>query len=790
LIGQRVSHYRILKKIGQGGMGEVYLAEDTSLKRPVALKFLPQDQNQDEVARKRLIREAESAAALDHPFICKIYETGRTETNQQFIAMEFVEGRTLKDRLSDGPLFVGEALRIASQIGDALDLAHQKGIVHRDLKPANIMLTPQGHAKVMDFGLAKRFRNQGQEVTVTLTQQGAAVGTLAYMSPEQLQGKTLDTRSDIFSFGVVLYQMLTGVHPFRKEESIQTITAILYEDPPPLSAHLRGLPESLSKSLGKMLAKDPRERFQSATEIRTALTDTIASGLAKPRRSLGFWGSSGLAAALVVAVAMLGVWRLRESPSPSAPIVNSIAVLPLENLSGDPEQEYFVDGMTDALITDLCKIRALKVIARSSAMRYKGTEKPLSEIARELGVEAVVEGSVLREGSRVRINAQLVDANTDRNLWADRYESEMTSILGLQSEVARAIARQIQVTLTPAEQALLTRARQVNPEAYEAYLKGRFHANRLASSDLETGMQYYESALKIEPEYALAYAGIAFAWAAMQQMGQVSPTEARPKATAAAFKAFELDDTLAQTNHAMAAIKMWVQWDWEGAEKSFRRTIELDPNYVDVRPGYAHYLMIMQRPDEAMAQMKYVLELDPLNFRSIAFYGSVLCYGERRYGEAIEQFQSVLKTVPNHPMALSNLVGAFALKGMYVEAFEAATKCATLLGVPGEVEALQRGYAGGGFAQAMKRWADRLALSSNTGRVSPYRIAVTFALAGENDRALHWLERGFEAHDPNMPYIGVDPNFDVLRHEVRYRNLLRRLNFPEGVIARTLNLPE
>jgi len=790
MIGESFSHYRVIGKLGEGGMGEVFLAEDTSLRRKVALKFLPERLQEDELAHARFLREAESAAALDHPYICHINEVAQMETGQDFIVMEYVEGETLQDKLDDGPLPLEQAVQISSEIADALDLAHEKGIVHRDLKPANIMLTPQGHAKVMDFGLAKRVTTEeGTEQDLTgLTCEGSTLGTPAYMSPEQVKAHPVDHRSDIFSFGIIFYEMLTGVHPFRRSRPVETMGAILHEEPEPLANKIPRATELLQETLSQLLAKDPDERIQTIDELTNRLSQ-ISSRQEEPQLSALLRSRLGqrflLAATGVIAIILIGWWTLQRAPTEEGgPIISSIAVLPLTNLSGDPEEDYFVDGMTEALITDLSKIGALKVISRSSVMRYKGSDKTLAEIAQELNVEAVIEGSVLREVDQVRITAQLIEAGTEQNLWADRYERNLTSILALQGEVAQAIAREIQVTLTPEEKTLLSRSQQVNPEAYEAFLKGMSHAYKLVPADVEIARQYFELALEKDRDYALAHLGIAMVWIARRQMGISPSSEASPKASSAIRRAFELNDSLAEGHYMLALDKTWGKWDWEGAEKAFKRAIELNPNYADVRAYYSHFLMIMQRQDEAMTQMELALELDPLNTLFQALYGVVLLDGARRPDDAIEQFRNVLRFEPNHPLALAFLVEAFYVKGMYEETFEAAKANWTARRQPEAVKALESGYAEGGFTEAMRRLAEWKV--ARPGREMGDSV-FNYAAAGQTQQALDRLELAFEENSSNMPYFATGEIYNNLRNEPRYQELLRRMNFPEEVLARYLS---
>jgi len=652
------------------------------------------------------------------------------------------------------------------------------------------MLTPQGHAKVMDFGLAKKVVTDDgteQDLTSGLTREGSTLGTPAYMSPEQVRAEQVDHRTDIFSFGIIFYEMLTGVHPFRRSRPVETMGAILHEEPEPLAKHLPGSTESVQQTVNQLLAKDPDDRIQTVEALKSRLNQLSSPEL----RLKAFLASRlgkrlALALTALIAIGLIGWWALREGPTEvGGPIISSIAVLPLENLSGDPEQDYFVDGMTDALITDLSKIGALQVIARHSAMRYKGAEKPLSEIAEELNVEAIIEGTVLREADQVQITAQLTEAATGQNLWADTYERKLTSMLALHGEVAQTIARQIQMTLSPEEEALLTRTRVVNPEAYEAYLKGQFHLGKLTRPDLETALQYFELSLEKDPNYAPAYGGIAISWGSLMQMGWVPPREARANAMKAALKAIELDETLAESHYSMACIRTWTDWDWEGAAVNFRRAIELNPNYADVRAFYSHFLLIVRREDEAIAQMERALELDPYRDLFQALY-AVILGNTGRYDEAIAVYRNILRTVPNHPMALAGMVELHHQKGMYEEAFEALKAQAAVRRGLEAVEAYERDYAEGGLSLVWSRGAEWRAARSRPPYARATSIAWYYMKAENNQKALDWLERGFEERDPNMPYIG-GRGYKGMRDEPRYQDLLRRMNFPEDVIARILD---
>jgi serine/threonine-protein kinase len=756
VVGQTLGHYRIVEKIGEGGMGVVYRTHDESLDRDVALKVLPASSFSDPAARARLLREARTASQLNHPNICTIHEVGEAE-GQAYIAMEFVEGQPLNARLAAGPLPVEQVLRYALQLAEALAHAHEHGVVHRDLKSANVIITAEGRAKVLDFGLAKRMREEElDEATrsqASLTAPGTLVGTLGYMAPEQLCGQPADARSDIWALGVVLYEMAAGKLPFLGRTGFELSSAILREPPATLPAEV---PAGLRAVIQRCLAKEPAQRYQRASEVRAAL-DAAQSGaaIAPPARQRA------------VAPRKRRVSRKR---------VQSLAVLPLTNFSRDPEQEYFADGMTEALISDLAKLRALRIVSRTSAMRYKGTDKSLPEIAEELNVDAVVEGSVVRVGQRVRITAQLIHAATDTHLWAESYERDLQDVLLLQSEVARAIAREIQVAVTPEETRHLARVRRVNPQAYEACLKGRFHWYKFSREHLNTALEYFQLALEKDPNYALAYVGIADVWTSRADCGFVPPQEALLKAKAAAVKAIELDDSLAEAHMTLGNVKAFA-WDWAGAEREYQRAIELNLNSADVHLVYGDLLILTGRSEKAMAEMERARELDPLNFFMQCFLGWHLVY-LRRYDDAIAQLRKTLKMEPNFSSAHLGLWGAFYQKRMEGEALAEAKAFFALLGDSETVEALERGYAEAGYLGAMKLAAEKLVARSKLTYVPGLRIARFYAHAGEKDRALEWLEKAYEGREPPLVHLNVGWDWDSLRSDPRFQDLLRRMNFP------------
>jgi len=761
-------------------MGVVYKAEDTKLKRTVALKFLPPELTHIPDVKNRFMREAQAAAALDHPNICTVYEFDEAE-GKAFISMAYIEGQSLRKKIEAGPLELNEALKIATQIAEGLQEAHKKGVVHRDIKSANIMVTEKNQAKIMDFGLA---RTTGGSL---LTKEGSTMGTIAYMSPEQARGEEVDHRTDIWSLGVVLYEMFSGQLPFKGERDQSVVYSILNEKPKPVSDLRSEIPMSIAQVMSKALEKNPDERYQQVEELLDDLK-SISAGivpeeikvrlrkakLVRRKKAILYAGAAGLI--IIAAVIALSLF------TGPAEAIDSIAVLPLENLTGDAQQDYFADGATDELIGQLAQIGALRVISRRTAMQYKGSEKSLPEIARELNVDAVVEGTVYQVGENVRIRVQLIDAlPEERNLWAHTYERAGTDVLVMYGEMAHAIANNTKVELTADEKTRLASARKVDPEAYEAYLKGMSHWYKLTPPDLDAALQYFESALEKDPDYALALTGIALVWIGRNQFGSVQPSVAVPKAQEAALKALELDNTLAEVHFVLAALRTWHdgEWNWKAAEKSFLRAIELNPNYPDARVYYSNLLCYLDRPDEALAQAERALELDPLNSLFMSIYGSVLLL-LGRYDEATKQASNALKTSPNDPVAHSILQEVYHIKGQYEEALAEAKATFTAWGQGPFVEVIEQGYEKDGYAGAMRLAAETLEAFSQEAFISPFFIAFVYAASGDKEKSLEWLEKGYEIKDPNMPYIKGHGVIDNLLHDdPRFQDLLRRMNLLE-----------
>ncbi|MCA1600447.1 MAG: protein kinase [Acidobacteria bacterium] len=829
-----LSHYRIITKIGAGGMGEVYLAEDTELERQVALKILLAEVADDEDRVRRFIQEAKSASALNHPNILTVHEIGIFGSSR-FMATELIKGETLRERLQGEPLDLRETLDAAVQVASALNAAHSVGIVHRDVKPENVMLRDDGLVKVLDFGLAKlaeppavaggSIDTEGETRAQVKTLPGMVMGTVTYMSPEQARGKAVDARSDIWSLGVVVYEMLTKRTPFAGETTNDTIAAILTREPAPLDENT---PAELQRIIRKALQKKADERYQTikdflldvkdlkrelefaeelersqiphstrasnvgtnqigenATAILPAAISTQHS-LPQSTSSVEYLVSEvkkyGLGVALgsliLLAFVGFGYWYFFNRPA-STKQIESIAVMPFVNESGNADVEYLSDGMTETLISSLSQLPNLNVKARSSVFRYKGKDTNPQTIGKELNVQAILNGRVVQRGEQLTLSLELIDAQTENVIWSEQYNRKQADLVTLQSEIARDVSGKLKTKLSGADEARVAKSYTTSTEAYQLYLKGRYNWNKRTGESLKQAVEFYQQAIEKDPNYALAYSGLAETHVLFPQFSVALPKDSAPLAKATALRALALDDSLAEAHTALGEYLNYFEWDRVGAEKEFRRAIELNPNYATAHNWLGIDLLApTKRFDEAIRELKRAEELDPLSPMIGSNLGVAILF-TRRYDEAITQYRRVLSLDPNFAFARFNLGGAFHSKGLYAEAITEYQKALELSDDPFTKGFLALSLAKSGQIDEAMRLLNQLKLESAQRYVPSYAIAIVFIGLNEKDEAIKWLEKDVAERSFYASYYAVSPELDDLRSDPRFKVMLKRLNLPE-----------
>ncbi len=783
MIGSRLGQFEVVEKIGAGGMGVVYRAHDHRLRRDVAIKLLPEGLLQDEAARRRFRREAHALSRLNHPNVETVHAFD-TQGDVDFLVLELVPGITLDEMLAGGARPENELVELGIQLARGLAAAHERGVIHLDLKPANLKLTPDGRLKILDFGLARLARNPQETGTASLTTESHYLaGTLAYMAPELFTGQTPDARTDLYAAGAVLYELASGRRAFDKPFTAEMIYAIVNLAPRPLREANPGISPPLESVITKAMQRNPMLRHASASELATDLERLRGTGSSSPsprRRRFGFTPSPvafGWLLVVALAVTSLMLWSHRERGArPGA--VTALAVLPFENLSRDPAQEFFADGMTDELITSLANLQGVGVIARGSVIQYKGTHERLDRIARELHVDAVVEGSVLRAGDEVRISVRLIRPRDDRTLWADSYRRPMRDVLGLQSEVSQAIVDRIHIQLRPHERRRLAVSRAVDPQAYEAYLRGRLAWELGSAEGFRKALEYFGEAIRLDPAYAPSYAGLANAYSGLS--GPTMPEdEAMPRARAAATRALELDSTLGEAHAALGWVAMSYYWDWKTADREFRRAVELSPNSSSVWLWYGFYLRRVGQSDRDREATQKARTLDPHSSFAAQQSGWVE-YFARRYDAGVREFRAQLKVQPESFMLHSGLGLCYLGTGDSARALsELRQDCQT------SDNDLTCAFLGNAYGRlGHKREAhDLLAKLTNAATTDPREsigIAFVYLGLGDKDAAFRWFQKATETRHDWLAFLRVDPRLDPLRGDPRYAELMKRLGFETG----------
>ncbi|MDP9194539.1 MAG: protein kinase [Acidobacteriota bacterium] len=754
--GSKVGPYEVLGLLGEGGMGQVYRGRDPRLGRDIAIKVLAKDALQDAEAVGRLEREARAIAALSHPNIVAVHDVGR-EDGTFYLVTELLEGKTLRDAMQAPPMNWRRAVEIGAEVADGLAAAHAKSIVHRDLKPENIFITDSGRVKILDFGLAQTDpvlseRDEGNIPTSKWfqTQPGTVIGTLGYMSPEQLRGETVDPSADIFSLGCILFEMVTLKKPFHRSSGAATIAAILKDDLPRdvLGA---AVPTEFQRIIEGCVEKNPATRFQSARDLALTL------------RAIG--SSTTMASDSLIR----NITKRRTSKS-----IDSIAVLPLANASNDPNTEYLSDGITEGIINKLSQLPKLKVMARSTVFRYKNREVDAQSVGRELRVRAVLTGVVKHVGERLQISVELVDSHDGAQLWGETYTRDLADLLMLQEEMSREIADKLRIKLTGAEKKKLRQRTTENSEAYQLYLKGRYHWNKRTEDGLRRGVQFFREAIESDPSFAMAYAGMADCFITMATNIPLPPRETMPKAKAAAMRAIELDDGLAEAWASLGAVRWWFDWDWEGAEEAYRRAIALNPNYATAHDGYAMLLSARGRFDEAIEQISKAADLDPLSL-IIAVHAGWPFYFARDFESAIRRFRKALELDENFIPAHGWLGMALGQQRRYGEALDAFARALEVDRIPILTTMLAHTHAIAGDRDAAVNLLLDLVTTARTRYISPYDIAVIHAGLGETAEAITHLQAAHDDRSPWMVFLPVDPRLDALRSEPAFGEIVAAL---------------
>jgi serine/threonine protein kinase/Tfp pilus assembly protein PilF len=818
LVGQRIAHYEILALLGSGGMGEVYLAHDTRLGRKIALKLLPTHFTTDKDRLRRFEQEAHAASTLSHPNVCVIHEVGETEDDRHYIAMEYVEGVTLRQHMTDARLKLIEALDVAVQVASGLAAAHEVGVTHRDIKPENIMLRRDGYVKVLDFGLAKLTEQPTIDVSTAVgarvkTDTGVVMGTSSYMSPEQARGLAVDARTDIWSLGVVIYEMVTGEAPFKGETTSDVIVSILDREPQPIEHCRPAIPTELQDIVSKTLSKSREERYQTIEELagklkslkqeleyaaRNETAGELANRTDKQVKRLTSSANYLIGAikrhqkAVALAVAML-IFVLAASAyfqfARSHQTIDSLAALPFVNVDADPNTEYLSDGITESLINSLSQLPNLKVISFSSVSRYRGQRIDPQAVARDLGVRALLVGKVTQRGDDLIVSAELVDTLDNSHIWGEQYNRKLSGLLALQKEISREISDKLQLRVSGEQRERLTKRYTESTEAYQLYLKGRYHWNKWTPEGWQKSIEYFQQAIEKDPGYALAYVGVSNAYNALGFFDVMLPREAWPKAKEAAVKALEIDDTLGEAHAALGSVKYLYDWDWAAAERELKRAIELNPNDEVAHTVYAYYLHSMGRADEGLAEMKRAYELNPLSIRINSGLADMLAFAHahRQYDQAIEQFRKTIELEPAQWILGSiywHLGAVYEKKGMYVEAIAEYQKGMNLSGDSDLAAAFEQAYKASGFREAkrvvMQKNLKKMIEVSKRERVPPLPFAFIHADLGEKEPAFEWLEKAYEERSSALVHLGdgIACTCDALRSDPRFADLLRRIGLP------------